>query len=126
MEANCDRIVQKYHAGAETRIEGFKSLGAHIPPCFAPFLCSNLQQTCLFLDCTWDSAPLVLLKETTATEEKNNFDWQSTSASKNSTIRSVQYINAPEEGKTEQSSPVYMDYDHLLCCSVCPYIRFVG
>lgn len=42
------RVLNGTHIGLEPKVEGFESLVAHIPPCFAPFLDSNLQQTWLF------------------------------------------------------------------------------
>lgn len=50
-----------------------------------------------------DSAPLLLQDGKTATEEKNNFDWQSSSASKNSTVKVANNYRDPKQEKTDNS-----------------------
>lgn len=59
-----------------------ESLVARIPPCFLLHFCAEICSKHAFVSCTRDSAPLLLQTGSAATEKKNNFDWQSSSASK--------------------------------------------
>lgn len=105
-------LLSKYVIQPAAAAETPDSLVAHIPPCFfAPFLHCNLQQTCLLWTCTRDSAPLLLHYGRAAPEKKNNFDWQSSSASKQQSTMKVDNIfsttaSRQARGDEKPTSPV--------------------
>lgn len=78
-----------------------ESLVARIPPCFLLHFCAEICSKHAFVGCTRDSAPLLLQTGSAATEKKNNFDWQSSSASKTREAHNEKSPIFPETSKAE-------------------------